>query len=188
MHLVGAIAEFLILNPQVSIDLQASDRTVDLVEERTDIALRISQQLDPNLISRKLGACPSVLCASPNYLGRRGEPSSLADICGGDCSQASRRARVCEASRRYQLSRRAHFAHAERIRCCRQRLNSAGQRAATIAARPNRRLSLATVPLCGLAVFADWLDGSPRHRIRVRPRAVHPRTASDPRGKRGRTP
>jgi len=85
MYLVGAIAEFLVLNPQVSIDLQTSDRTVDLVEERIDIALRISQQLEPNLISRRLGACRSVLCASPNYLERRGVPSSLADIKHHDC-------------------------------------------------------------------------------------------------------
>src|SRR5271154_812762 len=72
MYLVGAIAKFLALNPQVSIDLQASDRTVDLVEERVDIALRISQRLNPNVISRRLGVCPSVLCASPDYLKQRG--------------------------------------------------------------------------------------------------------------------
>jgi DNA-binding transcriptional LysR family regulator len=85
MYLVGAIAEFLVLNPQVSIDLQTSDRTVDLVEERIDIALRISQQLEPNLISRRLGACRSVLCASPGYFERRGVPSSLTDIKHHDC-------------------------------------------------------------------------------------------------------
>src|SRR5271168_928889 len=41
MYLVGAIAKFLALNQQVSIDLQTSDRTVDLVEERIDVAVRI---------------------------------------------------------------------------------------------------------------------------------------------------
>lgn len=43
--------------------------------------------------------------------------------CGGDCSQASRRARLREAGQRYQLSRRGRFAHAERMRRYRQRLN-----------------------------------------------------------------
>jgi len=51
-QLACAVTDYVRLNPQVSIDLQMLDRTVDLVDERIDLAIRTSNDLDPNLIAR----------------------------------------------------------------------------------------------------------------------------------------
>ncbi|MES2070598.1 MAG: LysR family transcriptional regulator [Pseudomonadota bacterium] len=73
-HLAAAIAEFVQLYPKTRIDILALDRTVNLVEERMDLAIRITNQLDPALLARRLSTCRSLLCASPAYLARRGTP------------------------------------------------------------------------------------------------------------------
>jgi DNA-binding transcriptional LysR family regulator len=61
------------------------DRTVNLVEERIDLAIRISSDLDPSLIARKLAVCRSVVCAAPAYLARCGEPVVLEDLTRHNC-------------------------------------------------------------------------------------------------------
>ncbi|WP_198384208.1 LysR family transcriptional regulator, partial [Roseomonas sp. KE2513] len=73
-QLTPLLADFLRAHPRLSIDLRASDRPVDLVEDRIDVAIRIGRQLDPGCVARKLGECRSVLCASPRYLDERGTP------------------------------------------------------------------------------------------------------------------
>ena len=67
-QLVGAVREFVALNPGVAVDLVLLDRAVNLVDERIDLAIRITNDLDPNLIARRLTVCRSVVCASPAYL------------------------------------------------------------------------------------------------------------------------
>ena len=67
-QLVGAVHEFVALNPGVAVDLMLLDRAVNLVDERIDLAIRITNDLDPNLIARRLTVCRSVVCASPAYL------------------------------------------------------------------------------------------------------------------------
>ncbi|MEX0631287.1 LysR family transcriptional regulator [Serratia ureilytica] len=72
--LVGAVAQYLKRHPQVAVDLQMNNRAVNLVEERIDLALRITNELDPNLIARPLSTCASVVCAAPAYLAAHGTP------------------------------------------------------------------------------------------------------------------
>ncbi|SED39618.1 LysR family transcriptional regulator [Pseudomonas anguilliseptica] len=72
--LVHALDDFTRLYPQVSIDLLVGSQAVNLVEARIDLALRITNQLDPNLIARQLAVCRSVVCATPAYLARHGTP------------------------------------------------------------------------------------------------------------------
>ncbi|MFG1173553.1 LysR family transcriptional regulator [Erwiniaceae bacterium CAU 1747] len=72
--LVPAITVFQQRYPRIRIDLHASNQRVNLVEERIDLALRITGQLEPNLIARPLNACASVICATPSYLAREGTP------------------------------------------------------------------------------------------------------------------
>lgn len=79
-QLSPALADFLALHPLAEIELEAQDRTVNLVEERIDLALRISNQLDAQLIARRLATCRSVLCASPAYLERAGLPTDPAAL------------------------------------------------------------------------------------------------------------
>lgn len=85
LHLAPAIAEYVTRYPQVQVDMQLLDRTVNLVEERIDLAIRISNDLDPNLVARKLAPCRSVICATPAYLAKNGIPQSLEDLAQHNC-------------------------------------------------------------------------------------------------------
>lgn len=58
---------------------------VNLVEERVDIAVRISRAIDPSLIARPLGQCRSVLCAAPSYLAERGTPTTADALATHNC-------------------------------------------------------------------------------------------------------
>ncbi|KUM03038.1 LysR family transcriptional regulator [Chromobacterium subtsugae] len=72
--LAGAIAEFSERHPQLRVDLQLGDRTVNLIEERIDLAIRITNEPDPGLVGRRLCDCRSLAVASPAYLARHGVP------------------------------------------------------------------------------------------------------------------
>ncbi len=84
-HLAAAAAEFVARYPQARVDMLLADRTVNLVEERIDLAVRISHRVDPGLIARRLSVCRSVLCAAPAYLQRHGVPHSAADLAAHNC-------------------------------------------------------------------------------------------------------
>jgi DNA-binding transcriptional LysR family regulator len=75
-YLAGAFVEFIERYPQVQIEVIAGERTVNLVEERIDLAVRIGRRLDDGLIARPLGTCRSVICASPAYLAAHGTPQT----------------------------------------------------------------------------------------------------------------
>ncbi|EMW1016980.1 LysR family transcriptional regulator [Serratia marcescens] len=83
--LVGAVAQYLKRHPQVAVDLQMNNRAVNLVEERIDLALRITSELDPNLIARPLSTCASVVCAAPAYLAAHGTPRQPQDLALHNC-------------------------------------------------------------------------------------------------------
>jgi Transcriptional regulator len=84
-HMTSAVMAYLEQYPATSIDLQVVDRTVNLIEERIDLAIRITNNLDPNLIARKIGTCRSVLCASPAYLQKKGVPTSPQELTLHNC-------------------------------------------------------------------------------------------------------
>ncbi len=75
-QMAAAIADFQALHPKVDIDMNVSDVSINLIEARIDVAIRISNNPDPLLIARKLADCASVLVASPEYLARYGVPAS----------------------------------------------------------------------------------------------------------------
>ena len=79
-HLAPAIAEFAGLHPQVSFDVDLSDRVVDLVEEGFDLAIRIGAVGHQALVSRRIGSTQFVCCASPAYLVRHPAPVTPADL------------------------------------------------------------------------------------------------------------
>ena len=84
-HLADAVVEYLQRYPEVSVDLMMVDRTVNLIEERVDLAIRISGELDPGLVARRLASCHSVVCASPDYLARHGTPQSPQELVDHNC-------------------------------------------------------------------------------------------------------
>lgn len=79
-QLTAALADFQRLHPQVEVVLSVSDKATDLVAERVDLAVRITNTLDPAMIARPLALCHSVLCASPQYLERQGTPHHADDL------------------------------------------------------------------------------------------------------------
>jgi DNA-binding transcriptional LysR family regulator len=83
--LASAVAAYLLRYPDVSVDLQVDNRAVNLVEQRIDLAIRITNELDPGLIARRLGDCDSVIVASPLYLARQGTPRTPDELARHNC-------------------------------------------------------------------------------------------------------
>ena len=84
-HLARAVAGFVARHPAARIELLLVDRTVNLVEERVDLAVRIARHIDPSLIARRLATCRSVLCATPSYLQARGTPTAPEHLAAHNC-------------------------------------------------------------------------------------------------------
>ena len=79
-HLLLAIKDFLQRHPKLNIQFQLSDQSVNLIDERIDLAIRFTNQPDPNLIARPLATCHSLLVASPEYLAQKGIPQTPQDL------------------------------------------------------------------------------------------------------------
>lgn len=79
-QLTAALVDFQRQHEQVEILLSVGDKATDLVAERVDLAVRITNHLDPTMITRPLARCRSMLCASPEYLERHGVPHSAEDL------------------------------------------------------------------------------------------------------------
>lgn len=85
-QLARLLPEYARQYPEVALDVTLSDRTVDLVEERIDVGIFIDfQKFDASMIARQLGISEALLCASPDYVKRRGEPLHLEDISQHEC-------------------------------------------------------------------------------------------------------
>jgi len=84
-HMHKPIAEFSRRHPRVSFDLDLNDRRIDLVAEGVDLAVRIGRLADSTLIARRLFEAHTVVCASPEYLERRGTPQTPDDLAAHDC-------------------------------------------------------------------------------------------------------
>lgn len=74
------VAPFLEKYPHVMIDFVVTDRQVNLIESRVDFAIRITNHLDPGVISKKIGVCRSTLVASSQYLKKKGTPKKTEDL------------------------------------------------------------------------------------------------------------
>lgn len=84
-RLLPAMPEFLERYPKVIVDLSLTDALVDLVSERTDIAIRHGRLRDSSLRARKLGSSGWMVVASPSYLQRHGTPKTPADLDQHNC-------------------------------------------------------------------------------------------------------
>ncbi|MCI0505460.1 MAG: LysR family transcriptional regulator [Gammaproteobacteria bacterium] len=75
-HLTPAITDFMKNHPKLQFDLDFNDRHVDILQEGFDLAIRISRLGDSSFIARPLATVHHMVCASPEYLQRRGTPST----------------------------------------------------------------------------------------------------------------
>ena len=85
LYLVPALHEFATRHPSIGIDLTLTDRFVDLVEDRFDLAIRIADLVDSTLVARRLADMRLIVCAAPAYLARHGEPREPGDLAGHAC-------------------------------------------------------------------------------------------------------
>ncbi|HEY4199184.1 MAG TPA: LysR family transcriptional regulator [Devosiaceae bacterium] len=95
MLLMPVIADFMSAYPAITLDLDFTDRLVDVIEEGFDVVIRTGVASDSSLMRRSLGRFRTRLVASPAYIGRRGMPASPADLALHDClrqrSQSTRK-------------------------------------------------------------------------------------------------
>jgi DNA-binding transcriptional LysR family regulator len=75
LWLAPMVSEFLAAHPLVTIEAEFSNRFVDLVGERFDLAVRLGELDDSRLVARRVGERRRLMCASPEYLRRRGRPT-----------------------------------------------------------------------------------------------------------------
>lgn len=80
--LLPLLPRFLGRHPGITLDVQLTDEVVDLLEKRTDVAIRGGPMKDSRLVARKLGHTRWVVAASPAYLARAGVPRTPADLAG----------------------------------------------------------------------------------------------------------
>lgn len=88
-YVAPLVPQFAALYPAVQLALSLSDRSVNLVEDGFDLAIRIAALADSSLAARKLAPNRRVVCASPEYLRRHGTPSAPAELAQHNCLLAS---------------------------------------------------------------------------------------------------
>jgi DNA-binding transcriptional LysR family regulator len=83
-HLLPVALAFLKEQPEIELRLRLDDRQLKIAEEHIDVALRIGHLRDSTLVATRLGRVHRVMCASPDYLERRGRPSRPEDLAHHD--------------------------------------------------------------------------------------------------------
>lgn len=84
-HVAPLVRDYLDANPDLTVNLDLSDRIVDLVNEGIDCAVRIGELADSSLIGVRLGDMQRLVVASPEYLAQRGVPQTLDDLACHEC-------------------------------------------------------------------------------------------------------
>ncbi|UCV29565.1 LysR family transcriptional regulator [Ferribacterium limneticum] len=84
-HVAPLVGDFMLANPEVRVNLNLSDRLVDLVNENIDCAIRIGELTDSSLVSVRLGEMRRMVVASPAYLVAHGVPREPVDLSGHNC-------------------------------------------------------------------------------------------------------
>jgi len=80
LHIAPYLGSFMKRFPDLSIEIIATDRILDIVREGIDVAIRIAEVDDSSLVAKKLAPCRRTFCASPAYLKEHGTPKTLSDL------------------------------------------------------------------------------------------------------------
>lgn len=78
--LLPLVPEFLERHPGMTLDIVLTDEVIDILEQRTDVAVRAGPLKNSNLMARKLGQTRMVIVGAPGYLARHGTPLTLQDL------------------------------------------------------------------------------------------------------------
>jgi DNA-binding transcriptional LysR family regulator len=76
-------------NPELRIDLDLSDRQVDIVGLGLDLALRIAPLADSGLVAKQIAPNPRLICAAPDYIKKHGRPATVVELEGHSCIRLS---------------------------------------------------------------------------------------------------
>ena len=80
LHVLPVMVGFLAAFPEVDVRLLFGDRTLNLLDDHVDLAIRIGELPDSALVARRIGAIREVVCASPAYFAARGVPQHPDDL------------------------------------------------------------------------------------------------------------
>jgi DNA-binding transcriptional LysR family regulator len=80
LDLHKVVNEYLVRHPHASVHVVLADHYVNLVEEGVDLALRVTENVEPNLVARKLARVRMLACASPSFVQRHGMPRHPKDL------------------------------------------------------------------------------------------------------------
>jgi len=85
LHVAPAVSDYMTRYPEVKLEVALSDRHVNLIEEGFDLAIRVGELQESNLIARRLTSAHLIVCAAPTYLRRAGRPETPADLSRHAC-------------------------------------------------------------------------------------------------------
>jgi len=83
--IVPLVTDFMTRHPQLKVEIELSNRTLDMVQEGLDLAIRLGRLQDSRLVATRLAPRQMYLCAAPDYLHRYGRPHSLSELNGHNC-------------------------------------------------------------------------------------------------------
>jgi DNA-binding transcriptional LysR family regulator len=84
-HLCGVLPDFLARYPRITFDFLVTNRSVDLLADNIDVALRVGHLNDSTMVARRIANLTQVVCASPKYLARHGRPAKPSELQGHAC-------------------------------------------------------------------------------------------------------
>lgn len=85
LHVMPVVWQFLQKYPEVDLEILFTDDYSDLIREGIDLAIRIGNNADSSLIQKILAYHQLIMCASPTYLGKHGEPLKMDDLTNHQC-------------------------------------------------------------------------------------------------------
>ncbi len=83
--IVPLVTDFMVQHPQLRVDIELTNRTLDLLHDGLDLAIRLGRLQDSRLVAARLAPRQMYLCAAPDYLQRYGRPHSLSELSQHNC-------------------------------------------------------------------------------------------------------
>lgn len=84
-HIIPLINQFLMRYPQVEIQVQLTNKRINLIDEGYDLAIRLGQLDDSSLIAKRISSREHFVCAAPSYIKQHGRPNNISDLKQHNC-------------------------------------------------------------------------------------------------------
>lgn len=84
-QIARVLPDFFERYPEIQVQMELSDRQVDLAEEAFDLAIRLTGQPPENLAARRLTSARRIACATPDYWAKNGKPATPSDLYRHNC-------------------------------------------------------------------------------------------------------